>query len=216
MPRAVALRAGLILALLAALELPSLGQTYLPHWTGDVGFGVAPVVGGIGKDLSTGWDFTAAFGRRLSRQLALQGEFDYDSLGVTGQALQALKMPAGAADLWSLSAEPVWTFRRGKLGWFVKGGVGYYRRTVRFLQPTFTSTFIFNPWWGYIGPALVPADIILGAVSENAFGANGGFGISARLPRSNGARVFVEVDYRWAHTQPTTTTLLPVTLGIRW
>lgn len=220
MPRGMAIRAGwtvfLLAGLLAGLALPGAAQTYIRPWTGDVGFGVAPVVGGIGKDLSTGWEFRASFGRNLTRHLAMQVQYEYDSLGVTSAALRRLKQPAGAADLWSISAEPRWTFSRGKLGWYVTGGAGFYRRTVQFLEPTVTPTFIFDPWWGYIGPVLVPANIILGAVAENAFGANAGAGVSARLPRSRGARVFVEVDYRWANTQPTATTLLPVTIGLRW
>lgn len=211
-----AMMAGLLAAIIGLLALPSSAQNYVRPWTGEVGFGGALVVGGIGQDLSSGWEFRASFGRNLTRHLELGAEYEYDALGVTSSALRRLNQPAGDADLWSISAEPRWTFSRGKLGWYWTGGVGYYRRTVQFLQPTVASTIIFNPWWGYIGPVLVPASIVLGSISEGEFGANAGLGISARLPHSRGARVFAEIDYRWAHTHPTATTVLPITIGLRW
>jgi hypothetical protein len=216
MARGSCLRGCLLVALLAAAALPGWSQAFRPRWTGEASFGVAPVVGGVGKHLSTGWELNGAFGRRLTRSFTLEGEFAYDSLGVTAAALRRLHVPAGAADVWSLSPEAVWNFARGRLGGYLRAGVGYYRRTVQFLQPTFAGTIIFDPWWGYFGPAIVPVNVVLGSVSENAFGANGGIGITARLPRGRGARVFLELDYRWANTHPTATTLLPVTIGIRW
>ncbi|MCU1292783.1 MAG: hypothetical protein JWP08_1633 [Bryobacterales bacterium] len=39
------------------------------------------------------------------------------------------------------------------------------RRTVTFTQPVLASTFVFDPWWGYYGPALVPASQNVGSVS---------------------------------------------------
>src|SRR5258707_1070007 len=88
---------------------------------------------------------------------------------------------------------------------YVVGGAGYYRRKVEFLQPTVGVVDIIDPWWGYLGSVLVPANQVLGSVSENAWGVNGGGGVTVMLGTS-GVELFGEVRYHYAHTTPTKTT----------
>jgi hypothetical protein len=74
---------------------------------------------------------------------------------------------------------------------------------------------IIDPWWGYLGSAIVPANQVLGSVSNNAFGLNGGDGVSVALGQS-GAEFFAEVRYHWADMNPTTTSIVPITFGVRF
>jgi hypothetical protein len=74
---------------------------------------------------------------------------------------------------------------------------------------------VFDPWWGYVGPVVVPAQQILGSTTKDAWGANAGGGISVPLGDS-GAAVFAEVRYHFANTKPSSTAIVPVGFGIRW
>jgi hypothetical protein len=98
---------------------------------------------------------------------------------------------------------------------YVAGGAGWYRRTVEFTQPTLAVVDIIDPWWGYLGSEIVPANQVLGSVSNNAWGVNGGGGVSVVIGHS-GAELFAEVRYHYAHTSPTTTSIVPVSFGIRF
>jgi hypothetical protein len=60
----------------------------------------------------------------------------------------------------------------------------------------------------------VPANQVLGSVSDNAWGANGGGGVSFGLGHS-GAAFFAEARYHYAHMNPTRTSIVPITFGIR-
>jgi hypothetical protein len=116
----------------------------------------------------------------------------------------------------SLTAGPMWRFPiAAKVDGYVLGGVGWYHRTVEFTQPTVGVIDVIDPWWGYIGPVLVPTNQVLGSVTKDAFGGNAGGGVSFALGES-GAAVFAEVRYHYANTKPASTAIVPVSIGIRW
>lgn len=71
---------------------------------------------------------------------------------------------------------------------------------------------MFDPWWGYFGPALVPANQILGTVSEDAGVWDVGGGFNIRLPRT-GVKLYIEARYFDGLTSNTHTTLVPLTFG---
>jgi hypothetical protein len=97
----------------------------------------------------------------------------------------------------------------------VTGGAGWYRRTVEFTQPTVAVVDIVDPWWGYLGSTIVSANQVLGSVANNAWGLNGGGGVSVALGQS-AAELFGEVRYHYAHTTPTTTEIVPIVFGVRF
>ena len=59
------------------------------------------------------------------------------------------------------------------------------RRTVQFTQATLAQATIFDPWWGYFGPALIPVNEVLGSVSSNAGAWDAGAGLDIPLPRTS-------------------------------
>jgi hypothetical protein len=122
----------------------------------------------------------------------------------------------GAIWMWSLNAGSMWRFPIARsVDAHVVGGVGWYQRTVEFTQPTVGVIDVIDPWWGYVGPVLVPTNQVLGSVTDNALGANGGSGVSLSLGGS-GASVLAEVRYHFANTKPTSTAIVPVSVGVRW
>ena len=187
-----------------------------PNWNVEVASGVATTTGDISNRLTKGYAVDFGAGYEINRTFELDGHFTFNGLGVSDQALQALQMPNGNASLMSLTVGPKIhvPIAHGVRG-YVTGGAGWYRRRVEFTQPTVGLIDIVDPWWGYLGSAIVPANQVLGSVSDNAWGVNGGGGVSVALGES-GAELFAEVRYHYAHTAPTTTSIVPITFGLRF
>jgi hypothetical protein len=185
-------------------------------WSFDVAGGASATVGEISSRLNTGWNVDLRGGYDFDNGWGLFGDFTYNGLGVSKGVLQTLDVPSGTAHAMSLTAGPRWQFPVGaRVQGYVLGGVGWYRRTVEFLQPTVAVIDVIDPWWGYVGPVLVPANQVLGSVTKDAFGGNVGGGVSFSL-RDSAAAVFVEIRYHYANTKPVSTAMVPVSVGIRW
>jgi hypothetical protein len=186
------------------------------NWNLELAGGVAPTTGDISSRLTTGWNVDLAGGYELQNGLGLNIDFLYAGLGVSNSVLHALDVPSGDAHMWSIGVGPKWRFPVGShVNGYVVGGIGFYRRTVEFLQPTVGVVDVFDPWWGYIGPVLVPADQVLGSITRNSWGVNGGAGFSIPLGRS-GTEAFAEFRYHYADMKPTSTSIAPISFGVRW
>jgi hypothetical protein len=179
------------------------------------GASASPV--GVTRDhLNTGWNVDVGAERALAMGLGLRADFGYFDLGVSERTLQALQVPDGQAHMYSLTIGPTWRFAESsKVHGYVLGGVGWYRRTVDFLQPTVGLLDIIDPWWGYVGSVFVPADQVLGSVTSNAFGGSVGGGVSISLGDDR-SEVFLELRYHDANTKGSSTGVVPVSFGIRW
>jgi hypothetical protein len=182
----------------------------------DFGGGYTPSTGATGRHLDGGGNVTAGGGFNLNRHLGIVGEFQYNGLGVNSTTLNLLNVPDGSAHIWSLTANPTLRFNfTPRFGVYLIGGGGVYRRTVEFTKPTIDVVNILDPWWGYVGPALVPANQILGKVTSTAPGVNIGGGLTFAAGKS-GAKIYVESRYNRAFTSGSDTTYVPLTFGIRW
>jgi hypothetical protein len=62
---------------------------------------------------------------------------------------------------------------------------------------------------------LVPANAVLRSGSSNAAGLNIGGGVTYRLGESH-AKIYGELRYHHAYTNAFSTTVLPLTFGVRW
>lgn len=162
------------------------------------GAGVTPTVGDLSGVLNTGWNFTAGAGYRFNRAVSALGEFQYNGLGVDNSVLTQFKVPSGTAHVFSFTGNLRWEIKHdSKLSPYAIGGLGFYRRTVQFLQPTLAPAIFFDPFFGFVATGFIPADQIIGSVSRNGIGLNIGGGVSIKLGES-GTRFFTEVRYHWA------------------
>ena len=185
------------------------------RWNFNIGAGPTVPVGSIHSRLNTGWNFSAGGGINLSNALGIIAEFHHDNLGVSDRALRDLNVPNGSARIYSLTINP--TLRFGydqKIGGYIIGGGGWYRRTVEFTQPTTAVVPVFDPWFGFLGQAVIPADQVIGSRTIDTGGANIGAGVTYGLPR--GAKFYAEVRYHWMNAGRHDTTMLPITFGLRW
>jgi opacity protein-like surface antigen len=208
-------RAALYITFVLFITAPLFGQE--EHgFTANVGGGFTTITGREGGRLDHGGNFQIGAGYDFNRFLGITGNFMFNQLGITGSELVRLNVPDGNARVYTFTVDPTFRLPLGQR-WnaYVLAGGGYLRRTVQFTAPTVAETFVFDPWWGYFGPALVPANEILGSVTSNAgaFDVGGGVNIPLPVPRLH---IFVEARYFHGFTQSSNTTLVPITVGIRW
>lgn len=165
--------------------------------------------------MDVGGHIQAGAGFIFNRFVGITGTFSFHGLGITRRALDDVNVPDGNGRVYTLTVDPKFTLPFWNGSFYVLGGGGWLRRTVQFTQPTVAQTVVFDPWWGYYGPVLVPANQVLGSVSQNAGVWDVGGGYNFRLPRTN-VKLFLEARYYSGLTSNTHTTIVPITLGLRW
>lgn len=180
-----------------------------------VGGGFTTQTGRTANYLDNGGNLQVTGGINLGPVLGLGATFMYNGMGLTGTALNQVNVPDGHANIYTLTVEPKIKVPFGFGKAYVLGGGGWMRRTVAYTQPVLASTFVYNPWWGYYGPALVTANQQLGSISQNAGVWDVGAGLEFGLPRTS-AKFFAEARYFSGLTNQTHTDLIPVTFGLRW
>ena len=184
-------------------------------WTGNVGVGYTPLLGALNQRLDNGWNVSFGAGYHFTEHFSLGGQVMYNGLGVSRGLLNELSVPNGNAHIWAFTAEPRLTFRaRHSFTPYVIGGVGYYRRTVQFTQPTIAAIDVFDPFFGFF-PALIPANEVIGRVIRDGIGGNGGLGFQAPVGH-RGVKIFGEVRYHYSNGGGIPTRMIPMTIGVRF
>ena len=185
------------------------------HFTLSVAGGLTTITGRDAGKLDHGGNVQAGAGYFFNRYLGVTGNFMFSQLGITGRELNLLNEPDGNARTYTFTVDP--TIRvplRGGVSVYALAGGGFLRRTVEFTQPTLAQTFIYDPWWGFFGSALVPANQILGSVTSNSGAFNTGAGVNFPLPRTR-LHLFIEARYVHGFTSNTNTSIVPIVFGIR-
>lgn len=168
------------------------------------GAGLNVPVGNTGKFYTPSYDVAVGAGLNFNKMFGVLGEFHYDHTGVTGGAINTeynnlLSLGALPTDLagfdanahvLSLTVDPIVNFAsdRSKVGAYVTGGVGYYRKTTNFTLPSCGTDY-----FGYTYCNNVNID----SASANSFGANLGAGFTYKLSEFSSERLFVEARYHW-------------------
>jgi opacity protein-like surface antigen len=187
------------------------------HWyTFNVGAGFSPLVGQVSDRLNNGWNVTAGAGFRITSHFEVNAQYMYNGFGVKPVVLTEAGVPSANSHVWSISADPKIRFGGARrFDPYIVGGVGYYRRTVNFTAPTTVGVTLFDPFFGVLFPALVPAEVTIGSISRSGVGGSGGAGFHVRLGDST-AKFFAEARYHYASTGTMPTRMIPVTFGFRW
>lgn len=183
----------------------------------DVGGGFTEPVQHTDGRADIGFNVKAGAGYNFSPYFGILGEFGYNRLGLTSTLLSAAGVPDGNAHLYSVTLQPTVHFNpKGRFGAYVTGGGGFYHRTVEFTAPSVGFVSVFDPFFGVVYPAAVPATQVLASFEQNKGGLNIGAGIEARVKGDSNLKVFAEARYDYVYTTPVRTTILPVTFGLRW
>jgi len=175
-----------------------------------------PVVHTDGR-ANTGFNITAGAGYKFVPQFQISAEFGYNRLDLSDRILTAAGVPGGNAHIYSVTLQPSVHFNaKGRLGAYLIGGGGYYRRTVDFTAPSVDTITLFDPFYGVFFPANVPSTAILASFTQNKAGLNIGGGLELRVKGDSNAKIYAEARYHYIYTSPVRTTILPVTFGFRW
>lgn len=201
------------------------------------GVGINVPVGNTGKFYTPSYDFQVGAGYNFNRMLGVLAEFHYDHVGLTGGAIgyeyNNLLNDGVTADelagfdanghVLSFSVDPVisLTGRSSKLGAYVTGGVGYYRKTTNFTLPSVGTTCDFYYCYQY------SSNVNVDQYTASGFGANAGAGLTYKLSEFSSERLFVEARYHWLNLNDSNnqdffqfnrrnSEYIPVTVGLRF
>ena len=211
-------------------------------WTFVAGGGFTLPVGGTHGYATTSYRFQGGFGRNFNKNFGVLLQFDWDQFGIQTNTLNnllalynslgaGLSQLGGSSHVWSFTLNPIYNFaQRDNWGGYVVGGLGFYHKYTSFT--TVATGTCFDPYYGYF---TCQANQPIDWYTSNAFGLNGGLGLTYKFSRFADERFFAEVRYVYNFNQRrpfdvsgTTsyfnafpqasqpTTYIPVTFGIRF
>ena len=173
-----------------------------------------------------GFGFTVGGGYNFTRRHALIGEFMWNNLFPTNEALAKLrtaldnpKVNAGAA-VTALTGNYRFELRGKALGAYLIGGAGlYYRHTTLSQTVTTGSNISCTPtwvWWGFTCTSgTVDVNQTIGSWSATAPGFNGGIGFTARVGEAP-YRFYTESRYHYVPNSRINTQLIDISFGFRY
>jgi len=174
----------------------------------------------VDSGLKGGWDLLGGAGFAVTRwshhrdwRLYLTGNFLFEHLGVGADALQTTKSlnpglqgAIGAnARFYSATFDPTFRFcSKNRVSGYVLAGGGWLRRSIDFTSASSQGALL--------QPSL-PSIVSKGASSSTV---DGGGGVNVRLGGPSGPLLFGEARYLRGLSINRTTTLVPISIGIRW
>src|SRR5262249_30605898 len=151
--------------------------------------------------------------------LGVDGEFMWSDLPIKRSVVEALDVPNASAREYAVTGNVILRIpTHSRLGAYVIGGGGWYRRTGETTAPALVPGTVcpgFWDWWGVCINGLWPANVVLSSKTWDAFGGNIGGGLTYRLGESR-LKFYTEVRYHHAPHGTVNTDILPLTFGLRW
>jgi hypothetical protein len=188
-----------------------------PKYDFFVGGGFGMPVGDQFNYSTIGWGFGGGGGRMFNAHAGVNIEFNYDHFGMTNGTLNNqlslynqsinyyndlnpqnpaddLSSLGGTSHVWSFSLQPIYNIKNGEgIGAYVTGGAGYYHKVADFTVPTIGTYCDY-----YYGCYQYEANQTIDHYTSNAFGVDGGFGVTYKFSRFSAERLYAEV--RYVHT----------------
>ena len=145
-------------------------------------------------------------GRQFNAHFAVPIEFDYDTMGLTNQAISnqsylyfgtfnasANDMDANA-HIWNFSVNPQYTLFNGAnadgIGVYVVGNVGFYHKVTNFTVPQEEEYCDY-----YYGCGVYEVQGTFDHYTSNAPGFGGGLGLTYKLSHFSSVRLYAEAKY---------------------
>jgi len=173
-----------------------------------------------------GWGFNVGGGYNFTRRHGLVGDFTWNDLFPTNEALAKIRTALNdntidmSVALTSLTGNYRYELRGKNLGTYFLGGAGlYYRHTHLSKQVTTGKNIECTPtwtWWGFTCTGgNVTENQTVASWSATAGGFNGGIGFTFRVGEPP-YRLYAESRYHYAPNSRVNTQLIDITFGIRY
>jgi hypothetical protein len=185
-----------------------------PKYDFFVGGGFQVPVGDQFNYAALSWGFGGGGGRMFNAHFGVNAEFNYDHFGLSGGTLndqqdlynytialynsqnpgnpvQFIQGLDGNNHVWSFTAQPIYNIKSGEgFGAYVTGGGGFYHKVTNFTVPSI-GTYC-DPFYGCYQ---YTANQTIDHYTSNAFGINGGLGLTYKFSRFSNQRLYAEVRY---------------------
>jgi Outer membrane protein beta-barrel domain len=210
-----------------------------------VGAGFTLPVGTTHNVLAPSYNIQAGVGRNFSKKFGVQAEFDWANFGFqtatlnsqlaiyNGDPLDAgIPQLGGTTHDWSFTLDPIMNFYNSDtFGAYVIGGGGFYHKVANFTTPSIGQECdIFGECFQF------QANATIDKYTSNAFGVNGGAGLTYKFSRFAPERLYVEARYVYTFNSARTfsfgdanlnglnvfpqnaakTSFIPITIGVRF
>ena len=192
-------------------------------FTANIGGGVTTPLNPTAQYTGTSGNFVSAVGYRINKHSSVIGEFMYSGLPPSLFILHPVNAPFGSIHLYTMTANyryEISSINRSRFGVYGTLGGGWYYRHASvdksYVLPPGTACQPIYTWWGY---SCDPSGVVFTATvayrGVSAGGVNAGVGFTIRLGDSSW-RFYTESRYHYAFSSGIPSTLIPVTLGVRF
>jgi len=204
----------------AVWSIPLQGQTHLAF---NIGGGISTPLNPTGAYTGVSGNFNIGAGYGLNKKNSITGEFLWSGLPTDVTNLHPINAPTGSIDLYSLTVNyrhHIDSIHGSPFGVYAITGGGWYYRYAR-IDKTYTvpPNTVCQPiygWWGYgCDPGGYVYTQSIATRGTSSGGLNGGVGFTIRLADS-GWKFYTEARYHYAFSDRVSTTLIPVTFGLRY
>jgi hypothetical protein len=210
-----------------------------------VGAGFTLPTGTTHSVLAPSYNIQAGVGRNFNKKFGVQVEFDWANFGFqtatlnkqlaiyNGDPLDAgISQLGGTTHDWSFTLDPIMNFYNSDtFGAYVIGGGGFYHKVANFTTPSIGQECdIFGDCFQF------QANATIDNYTSNAFGVNGGAGLTYKFSRFAPERLYVEARYVYTFNSARTfsfgdanlnglnvfpqnaakTSFIPITIGVRF
>jgi hypothetical protein len=206
---------------LFVLPLHAQDHNKFDKFTFGFGGGISTPLNPTAKYTGISGTFLTSAGYKINPKSSINGEFMWSGLPGSVYAIQPTKLPTVASNVYHLGANyryQVDHIRGSIFGLYAIAGGGWYYRYITLNQdyvvPANTPCQPIYTWWGYsCAGGYVYSDTIAKKGTSGG-GVNAGFGFSIGLSRN--LKFFTETRYHYAWHANVPTTMIPVTMGLRF
>jgi len=211
----------LMLSLVATtMSIPVFAQNN--YLTVNMGGGVTTPLNPTAQYAGTSGHFVGAAGYRINKTSSIIGEFMVSGLPPNIFVVQPINAPFGAIHLYTMTANyrfEASSINRSRFGVYGTIGGGWYYRYAKidknFILPPGTVCDPIYTWWGYGCSAGTVFTATVANKGVSSGGLNGGVGFTIRFGDSPW-KFYTESRYHYAFSAGIPSTLVPVTLGVRF
>jgi len=210
------------ISLASAACVSPLPAQSLDKFTTNIGGGISSPLNPTSQYTGLSGNFSLAAGYKIGKNDAVVGEFQWNGLPPNLFVLHPVDAPRGSINLYSLAANyrhQIDRIHGSPFGLYAIAGGGWYYRHASvdkdYVVPPGTVCQPIYTYWGYgcYGGYVYTAQVAYRGLS--APGLDAGVGFTIRFADSNW-RFYTEARYIYAFHSNVATTLVPVTLGIRF